>query len=133
MRFSSSVLRSILALVTKAHKEGPLQDWQKPPTFIKKTGNRAKTDGMLRYTLPQFRQDPKMLWASDIAQSLAEGTLEALHLGSLGVALLRAKTAASYESRFCARPGVYQELLFKVSELLEMAPHGGANLAFPTR
>src|SRR5262245_56813632 len=117
MQFSSSVLRPVVALVLKAREEGPLQEWQKPPSFLKKTGNRAKTDGKLRYTLPQFKWSPQMLWASDIAQSFAESTLEALHLGALGFALRRARTAADYEEKY-SRPGVYRELLLKVSELV---------------
>jgi hypothetical protein len=113
MRFSSTILRSVLALVTKAREEGPKQFWKVAPKPAVSDSNK----GRFGHRSSELRRDPKMLFASDIAQSLAESTLEALHLGSLSVALLRAKRAAEFEEKY-SRPGVYQELFESVSCLL---------------
>lgn len=109
-----SLRKQVRAIVEEARIKGPKQSWRLPakPTVP----NSQK--GRFSYKAPEFRQDPKEVWADEITQSIAEGVLEATDGGFLEIAFLRARSAADWESRHC-EPGIYLRLFRLVAKLTE--------------
>ncbi len=109
--------KAVRAVVEEARHAGPQQPWVIPPKPVVPESRK----GRFCYSSAELRQDPKILFASEIAQSFAEGVLAACDGGWLDVAYMRARSAADWESKHC-RPGIYQQLFILVSKLVEQ--HG---------
>jgi hypothetical protein len=110
-----SYRRRVRALVEEARDKGPKQPWIIPPKPAVSDTNK----GRFGHRSGEFRQDPKQLFAPEIAQSLAEGVLEAFENGFVDIAFLRARTAADRERANCKEPGIYERLFNLVAFLTE--------------
>lgn len=105
--------KAVRTLVEEARTTGPLQPWRHPPK------EPARAFMRFDFRLPQFKRDPRQLWAPEVAQSFAEGVLEAIEGGHLEIAFLRARTAADKEKEHCQAPGIYQQIFTLVAMLVE--------------
>jgi hypothetical protein len=110
-----SYRRRVRALVEEAREKGPKQPWIIPPKPAVSDSNK----GRFGHRSGEFRQDPKAVFAPEIAQSFADGALAAFENGFLEIAFLRARSAADRERENCKEPGIYQQLFTLVGQLAE--------------
>ncbi len=102
--------KQVRQLVEEARVCGPKQPWRESP---------RKPRLFDRFDYRRFTRDPKEAFAPEIAQSFADGALEAWEAGFVDIAYLRARTAADREQTYCETPGIYQRLLQLIARLAE--------------